>query len=96
MKWKGRRQSANLEDNTNTIEGIIGKATKPTYITADEYPHPVGKHFKHKKQPLPEGKDKNGKEIPAPTSAQEARDDYKPAKTSRIQVTPGKWKTKNN
>lgn len=87
MKWKGRRQSKNIEDKTDEVDMIATFIQREKRDREAEGPTPTVIRSKNQKLP-----DKN---IPVPTSAQEARDNYKGStpKTDRIQVTPGKWKT---
>lgn len=90
MKWKGRRQSKNLEDKTGEVDMIATFIQRDNKDSESEGPTPTVIRTKNQKLPT--------KKIPVPTSAQEARDNYRGStpKTDRIQVTPGKWKSNTN
>ncbi len=83
MRTKGRRQSKNIEDRTDEQDQVAALIMK----TRNEDKYPRESAFTPKKQKLPD------KEIPVPTSSEEARSEHN--KTKKIQVTPGKWITKS-
>jgi hypothetical protein len=85
MKWKGRRQSTNLEDRSKDKD-LIADFLEKNKEAEGPRPTPI----KQKDQKLPK------KNIPVPTSAEDARKERQDTIAKRIQVTPGEWKTSNN
>lgn len=98
MKWRGRRQSKNVEDK---------RKEKPVFAMPEDFPGRVGTKHSHQADQIRKGlssphlKDKNpvnkqkaGSYFNEPTygpNLRTVRETHKPKTIERVQVTPGKW-----
>lgn len=98
MKWKGRRQSKNIEDRTDEIPPQIPDGTK--LANGDIYVRPKGKTIKVSPDIEFNPDDETEMGVIRDLARRNARGTTptptpRPSsKATKIQVTPGKWKTK--
>ncbi len=108
MKWKGRRESKNLEDGRGesvevTIEDLINDdfvpdgPAGPSKRPNNETNKKVDEYIKKNKDWMYAAEEvaQRGDNVPTPTPRPKTIPDTKQNKSGLTQVTPGNWKTKN-